>query len=59
MASDADTQAQFDEGTAYGRRPQHANRLLTEVGPGTPCGELMRRYWQPIAADFQGQHKFR
>ena len=39
-----------DEGTAYGRKPQHANKLLTEVGPGTPCGELMRRYWQPIAA---------
>lgn len=38
-----------DEGTAYGRRPQHSNKLLTEVGPGTPCGELMRRYWQPIA----------
>ena len=22
---------------------------LTQVGPGTPMGELMRRYWQPIA----------
>jgi phenylpropionate dioxygenase-like ring-hydroxylating dioxygenase large terminal subunit len=37
------------DGSAYGRKPQHPNRLLTEVGPGTPCGELMRRYWQPIA----------
>lgn len=26
------------------------NELLTRVGPGTPCGELLRRYWQPIAA---------
>lgn len=26
------------------------NKLLTEVGPGTPMGELMRRYWQPIGA---------
>ena len=26
------------------------NRLLTEVGPGTPMGELLRRYWMPIAA---------
>ena len=26
-----------------------ANERLTRVGPGTPCGELMRRYWQPIA----------
>ena len=22
---------------------------LTHVGPGTPCGEYMRRYWQPVA----------
>ena len=26
------------------------NQLLTQVGPGTPMGELMRRYWQPIGA---------
>jgi len=25
------------------------NEILTRVGPGTPCGELMRRYWQPVA----------
>lgn len=25
------------------------NRLLTETGPKSPCGELMRRYWQPAA----------
>ena len=25
------------------------NDRLTQVGPGTPMGELMRRYWQPIA----------
>jgi len=24
------------------------NELLTKVSPGTPCGELLRRYWQPI-----------
>ena len=24
------------------------NETLTRVGPGTPCGELMRRYWHPI-----------
>ncbi|HEY3117331.1 MAG TPA: Rieske 2Fe-2S domain-containing protein, partial [Chloroflexota bacterium] len=28
---------------------QEENELLTQVGPGTPCGELMRRYWQPVA----------
>ena len=26
------------------------NELLTQVGPGTPMGELLRRYWMPIAA---------
>jgi len=25
------------------------NELLTRVGPGTPCGELLRRYWHPVA----------
>jgi 5,5'-dehydrodivanillate O-demethylase len=25
------------------------NERLTRVGPGTPGGELLRRYWQPIA----------
>ncbi len=25
-----------------------ANERLTRVGPGTPMGELMRRYWIPI-----------
>jgi 5,5'-dehydrodivanillate O-demethylase oxygenase subunit len=25
------------------------NRLLTEAGPGTPMGNLLRRYWMPIA----------
>ena len=25
------------------------NELLTRIGPGTPCGELFRRYWLPVA----------
>jgi len=25
------------------------NELITRIGPGTPCGDLMRRYWQPVA----------
>src|SRR6202041_3582442 len=24
------------------------NERLTRVGAGTPCGELFRRYWQPV-----------
>ena len=32
---------------------EEQNRTLTQVGPGTPMGELLRRYWHPIggAAD--------
>jgi 5,5'-dehydrodivanillate O-demethylase len=29
---------------------ERENRTLTEVGAGTPMGELLRRYWMPIAA---------
>ena len=29
--------------------PAEENRLLTETDRGTPCGELIRRYWQPVA----------
>ena len=25
------------------------NELITRVGPGTPMGEVMRRYWMPAA----------
>jgi 5,5'-dehydrodivanillate O-demethylase oxygenase subunit len=28
---------------------REANQRLTQVGPGTPMGALMRRYWHPIA----------
>ena len=24
------------------------NEMLTRVGPGTPAGELLRRYWLPV-----------
>ncbi|HLI25575.1 MAG TPA: aromatic ring-hydroxylating dioxygenase subunit alpha [Chloroflexota bacterium] len=29
---------------------EEQNRALTQVGPGTLMGELLRRYWMPIAA---------
>ena len=29
--------------------PHETNRLLTQTGPGTPMGDVMRSYWQPIA----------
>lgn len=34
------------------------NDKLTQIGPGTPCGELMRRYWFPIAATAQMKDKW-
>jgi nitrite reductase/ring-hydroxylating ferredoxin subunit len=37
-----------DTGTAYGKPPPTHRRELTEVGAGTPMGELLRRYWHPI-----------
>ncbi|GAA5199878.1 aromatic ring-hydroxylating dioxygenase subunit alpha [Rugosimonospora acidiphila] len=27
----------------------HLNKRLTEVGAGTPMGDLLRRYWHPVA----------
>lgn len=38
-----------DVGTAYGRGTPEPNRRLTEVGAGSPMGELLRRVWQPVA----------
>ena len=34
------------------------NELLTAVGPGTPCGALMRRYWHPacFAGELTDEH---
>lgn len=37
-----------DTGTAYGRPAPSHQKNMTEVGPGTPMGELLRRYWHPI-----------
>lgn len=28
---------------------QEDNKKITETGPGTPCGDWMRVYWQPVA----------
>ena len=38
-----------NEGRAYGRPAPSYDRELCETGPGTPCGEYMRRFWHPIA----------
>ena len=40
-------------GTPYGgynhRDVPEEDKELTHVGPGTPGGEYLRRYWQPVA----------
>ncbi len=32
---------------------QEQNERLTRIGPGTPAGNLLRRYWHPIATNQQ------
>ena len=41
------------DGRGYGRLPGSFDEELTRVGPGTPAGELFRRYWLPIACSDQ------
>ena len=36
--------------SAYGRQTSPPDYELTCVEPGSPMGELMRRYWQPVCA---------
>ena len=36
-------------GRAYGRPNGEPDLELVQVGPGTPSGELLRRYWHPVA----------
>ena len=35
-------------GAYYHRGMPSADDELTRVGPGTPCGEYLRRFWQPV-----------
>ncbi len=46
MKADRNTAAY---GGYYARGSAEPNHELTAVGPGTPCGEYLRRFWQPIA----------
>lgn len=40
-------------GRAYGRPTPHIDEELARCGPGTSGGELLRRYWQPVALSSQ------
>jgi nitrite reductase/ring-hydroxylating ferredoxin subunit len=42
------TQKKLPYGGYYNRPQVSEDTLLTHVGPGTPCGEYMRRYWHPF-----------
>ena len=36
--------------SGYARRDEgHSDTFLTQTGPGTPGGEYLRRFWQPVA----------
>ena len=37
----------------YHREVPKEDEYLTHTGPGTPAGEYLRRFWQPVAYTFQ------
>ena len=39
----------YRSGRAYGKPPATSDLELVQVDAGTPGGELLRRYWQPVA----------
>src|SRR5208282_4998955 len=51
--TDSALAGRVDTGTAYGLKQGTYDAALTEVGPGTPGGEALRRYWQPVALSRQ------
>src|SRR5437867_13404905 len=36
-------------GAYFAREVPPPDDELVRVGPGTPCGEYLRRFWQPVA----------
>jgi nitrite reductase/ring-hydroxylating ferredoxin subunit len=49
MSSTAPTHhTQRAYGGYYNQPQKDSDTLLTRVGPGTPCGEYLRRYWHPF-----------
>ena len=35
-------------GAYFGSEIPRENAMLTHVGPRTPCGEYLRRFWHPV-----------
>ena len=46
-----------DDGRAYGRQTGTWDPELVEVGGGTPSGELLRRYWHPVARSAEATNR--
>ena len=38
-------------GAYYSARDGHSDEELCRVGHGTPCGEYLRRFWQPVCVE--------
>ena len=43
------TTVRSTDGRAYGFEPGESDAELYETRPGTAAGELLRRYWHPVA----------
>ena len=42
------------DGAYHHREQPKEDEELTRVGPGTPCGEYLRRFWHPICGTCSG-----
>jgi len=49
MTGTETTPVRVNDGRAYGMAPGVSDDELTQTAAGTPSGELLRRYWQPVA----------
>ena len=48
MTTNASVTAQAPYSGYYHRDVPEEDSEITHVGPGTPCGEYLRRFWQPV-----------
>ncbi|WP_321490099.1 Rieske 2Fe-2S domain-containing protein [uncultured Hyphomonas sp.] len=47
----------MEDSTGYGRPQNEPDGRMTAVGPGSPMGELLRRYWQPVGLSADVKNK--
>jgi nitrite reductase/ring-hydroxylating ferredoxin subunit len=53
MAHAKETQHPIQFGGYYQRKERPVEELTARVGPGTPCGEYLRRFWHPFVLSSQ------